>query len=287
MSFAFSAIVLFILFLPGIAFRRFYFSEEFSNEYYKESFFAVFVSTIVPSLIFQALWLNLAYSLYGLQYFGFWESLESLETNELIFKAYCVEVSPSFKLLGGLVSGSPTQDSFASLQKYLSWVSLYHGSMVLFSGIVGYVGRKLVRFYKLDRRYKIFRYRNFWHYFLRGEFYDFPRAEIQLTENSTEDIDFRFVDIVVNIGGQQYLYDGILVDYELSKDGGLDTISLTDTKRRKLTDDGIDENGQIIDNSSKYYEVKGHVVLFKYSEISNINMTYWRLDTTGRPHMIV
>ena len=75
------------------------------------------------------------------------------------------------------------------------------------------------------------------------------------------------------------LYDGILVDYELSNQGGLETISITNAQRRKLADDsGITKKGTKKDNSSKYYPISGHILILKYVEIKNLNFTYFTLE---------
>ena len=70
---------------------------------------------------------------------------------------------------------------------------------------------------KLDRTFKFFRFQNSWHYILKGELFDFPRAEIVLERDTVEDIELVFVDAVLEINGDAYLYDGILVDYELTR----------------------------------------------------------------------
>lgn len=71
------------------------------------------------------------------------------------------------------------------------------------------------------------------------------------------------------------LYDGILVDYELSYDGGLDTVTLAEAHRRKLSDDPNSLDTKLKD---PYYKIEGHILLIKYSETKNLNFTYYTLD---------
>ncbi len=167
---------------------------------------------------------------------------------------------------------------------------MYNISLFTFSSVTGFYCKQIVRKYKWDRRYKYLRYQNSWHYILKGEFFDFPRADISLEKDEVEDIEFVFVDVIVQIGGESYLYDGLLVDYELSKDGGLETLSIKNAQRRKLSHDSeIGKEREKSDNSSNYYPIMGHILLLKYSEMKNLNFSYYRLDQTAdvlRPRMV-
>ncbi|MEW7279369.1 hypothetical protein ABW636_12315 [Aquimarina sp. 2201CG1-2-11] len=151
--------------------------------------------------------------------------------------------------------------------------------MFITSGLSGYLIKKGVRKYKLDRTFKFFRFQNSWHYILKGEFFDFPRADMVLEKDTVEDIEFVFIDAITEINGESFIYDGILVDYELSNEGGLETISITNAQRRKLSDDSeISKNGKRKDNSNKYYPISGHILVLKYCELKNLNFTYLTLD---------
>lgn len=263
MNIALSTIVLFFLLIPGILFRRFYYSEEFSREYFKSTFFEVFISTIIPSLIFQLIW---------------------------FFVARLIGQHIDLNILSDLVSAKPLEETFSNVQNNSLKILGYNLSLFLFSGISGYYWKQIIRNNKWDRRFKIFRYQNSWHYILKGEFFDFPRAEIALETDEVEDIELVFIDAIVQIGGESYLYDGILVDYELRSDGGLETISLKNAQRRKLSDDStIDEDGAKSDNSDKYYPIIGHILLIKYAELKNLNFAYLRLEQAEdglRPRMV-
>lgn len=252
MNIALSTLILFFLLVPGIAFRRFYYSEEFSRQYFKESFFGVFIATILPSLFFHVLWYFLAREL------GF-------EVNLQVF--------------GDLVSADPSDQSFKNLRANSTNILTYNLSMTITAALSGYFIKKVVRKVHLDRKFKLFRFQNSWHYILKGEFFDFPRADISLDRDKVEDIEFVFVDAILNLNEGTYLYDGILVDYELSNQGGLDTISITNVQRRKLLDDAnISVDGEKENNSSKYYPISGHLLILKYPEIVNLNFSYFALD---------
>lgn len=253
MSIALSTLVLFFLLIPGIIFRRFYYSEEFSREYFKESFFGVFISTIIPSLLFHFLW---------------------------YFIAKLINQEVDLFILGDIVSQQPSKSSFYNIQDNSFKILIYNLSIFIVSGISGFLAKQTIRKNKLDRKFKFFRYNNSWHYILKGEFFDFPRADISLEKDTVEDIEFVFVDAIIEINGESYLYDGILVDYELSNVGsGLETISLTNAQRRKLNDDSaISKKGKKKDNSKKYYPISGHILVLKYCELKNLNFSYLTLD---------
>ena len=252
MSIALSTLVLFFLLVPGILFRRFYFSEEFSKQYFKETFFGVFISTILPSLFFHFLW-----------YF--------------IVKIFGQQVN--LFVLGDIVSQQPSNLSFQNIQNNSTKILIYNLSMFIVSGCSGYLLKQYVRKEKWDRKYKIFRFQNSWHYILKGEFFDFPRAEITLDVDTVEEIELVFVDAIMEINGKSYLYDGVLVDYELNGNNGLETISLSNSQRRRLNDDSkISKKGNKKDNSNKYYPLGGHIIILKYCELKNLNFTYLTLD---------
>ena len=259
MSIALSTLVLFFLLIPGIIFRRFYYSEEFSREYFKETFFGVFISTIIPSLLFHFAWY-------------FFAKILNQEVNLFI--------------LGDIVSQQPSQSSFENIQNNSLKILIYNVSLFITSGFLGFFLKKIVRRNKWDRQFKFFRFQNSWHYILKGEFFDFPRADISLDNDTVEDIELVFVDTIMEINGESYLYDGILVDYELSNSNiGLETISLTNAQRRKLVHDSrISKKGKKKDNSDKYYPISGHILVLKYCELKNLNFTYLTLDSENNEY---
>jgi len=247
MNLALSTILLFTLLLPGIFFRRFYYAEEFSKEYFKETFLEVFLSALIPSIFFQVTW----YFITG--WLGF--------TVDLVW-------------LGDLVSSTPNAESFRHIQEHATSIVIYNGTMWVAAVLAGYLFRQVVRVRKWDRKYKHFRFQNAWHYILKGEVFDFERATIDLERDTVENIEVVFVDAVVSTSDGSIIYDGILVDYELSPDGGLETISLKEVNRRYLKNDP--HLDQVV-NPNRRYHVPGHMLILKYSEVVNLNFTYYRL----------
>src|SRR5690606_26873417 len=88
MEIALGGIVLLIILLPGISFRKGYFSEEFSNQYTIRDFFQLFINTLFPSLISYLLFLPLIYFTFGYYYdfrilLGILSSSEQLVENSI------------------------------------------------------------------------------------------------------------------------------------------------------------------------------------------------------------
>lgn len=259
MSLALSTLVLFFLLIPGIIFRRFYYSEEFSGEYFKETFFGVFISTILPSLFFHFIW---------------------------YFFARLFNQHVDLYILANIVSQEPLESSFTNIRLSAWKILIYNLTMFISAGLAGYYLKQTVRKQKWDRQYKFFRFQNSWHYILKGEFFDFPRADISLEKDSVEDIEFVFVDAIVELQEHSYLYDGILVDYELSNSGGLETISIANAQRRKVSGDSkITKKGNKKDNSHEYYPITGHILVLKYSTLKNLNFSYYTLDSKNSAYI--
>jgi hypothetical protein len=253
MNIALSSLILFFLLIPGILFRRLYFSEEFSKQYIKESFFAIFFSSFIPSVFFHSLW-----------FFIF------------SFKFNLIRLDIFFNIL----SQNPSINSIENISNSFDWIIWYNSSLFLIAALSGFLLKKVIRNLKADRKYKFLRYKNTWHYILTGESFDFPRANVNLSDDNVEDIEFVFVDALIVVNDSSYLYDGILVDYELSNDDGLEFITIKNAKRRKIDADcSIDEDGNKSDNSKSYYPISGHMLVLKYSEIKNLNFSFYKLQT--------
>jgi len=251
-NFTISSIFIILLLLPGLAFRRFYYTEEFSKQYFKQSFFSIFISSFLPSFILHSIWI------YVITLFG-----------------YRVD----FVIIGNLLQADYSPFAYKNIDENTFEIISYNATLILASSILGYASKQLVRRLKLDRKFKMFRFQNYWHYIFKGEFFDFPRASFDLYSDSVIDIEFVYIDVLVETGEGTLIYDGILVDYELSKDGGLETIMLKEVERRFLKDDP--QQSSQGNNTNSYYDIPGHVLSISNSEILNINFSYYKLIQTG------
>jgi len=115
-----------------------------------------------------------------------------------------------------------------------------------------------------DAKNKFFRYKNVWHYLLSAKFMLFKRSQIELIRDKIEDIDITFIDALLTLGEHSYIYTGILVDYELSTDGGLELLYIKNAQRKFISEK----------NSTKYKDIDGHIIILKYDNIINLNLSF-------------
>ena len=240
MDFALTTVLLVFLLLPGLVFRRFYYTEEFSKEYFKEALPSFFLSTALPSTIIHIV---------GWQLVTYWYDLH-IPTLSILFSG----------------SDDPAQieKAFQHIHSHLYEIIAYFSMLVSLSAIAGRFFKALVRRKKWDRTIKLFRFQNEWHYLFSGEILDFPRVA-----GEASDIDFTFVDALVETDEGAIIYKGVLQDYILSKDGGVDRIYLTDVKRRFLRDDGKEDRD---------YTLPGKFFVIPFSKIANLHLTYYAVE---------
>lgn len=272
MNIALSTLVIFLILLPGIIYRRFYYTEEFSQQYFKQSIFGVFISSVVPAFVLHTLWYFLV----------------------PLFSSVHVDMA----VLGYLFStGDKLFLAFENIQKYDLQIFIYQISIFIFASLIGLLSKYLVRVTKLDRRRKLFRFQNSWHYLFTGEFFDFPKASFDLELDDVKHIEYVYVDALVEIKEGSIIYEGILVDYELSREGGLEYLILKETIRRFLVEDDKsrllykDENtridslespdtaieGILPETQDFHIQIHGHIVVIPYRDVKNINFSYFKV----------
>lgn len=244
MNIALPTLVLLILLIPGFLFRRFYFSGEFSREYFKQNF----SDLILPSLIISGIINTFCYSI-------------------IYVLGYRSDAVPA---ISTLLSGTTDSPRISKAIDTL-FLNFYPGlSYFLFTGLTGtfagFFAKYWVRTYKLDRKYKLFRFQNEWHYLFSGEILDFP--DIQ---GSARIAELTFIDALVSTSEGSVIYSGILSSYVLSSSTGIDRLYLSDTRRRYLKND----NKQEIDE--RYYELPGDFFVIFASEIINLHISYYSI----------
>ncbi len=242
MDIALGGIVILVILLPGLLFRKGYFSEEFSNQYTVGNFFRLFLDTLFPSIITYILFLPIIY--YGCGYY------------------YDIEL-----ILGVLSSDSNL------VAKSIKQIDFYSKEILLFQLVInavafgaGYWLKSFVLKNSYDARSKFLRYKNVWHYILSAKYILFKRSQIDLLNNTIEDIDFTFVDALVDVGDKPILYTGVLVDYELARDGGLDLLYLKFPQRK------------VLDSKCGFKEIEGNTLVLKYNEIINLNFSFIQVE---------
>jgi hypothetical protein len=262
MNIAFSTILIILFLLPGIILRRSYLSSKFSIRYISTNTLNEIPLLIIPSLITHFL--------------GFW-----------IIRIY-FSYEFDFKVIGLLVSGSNSDtnlisSTFQNIRDFINPIFIYNLSIWIFPYVLGNVARYIIRTTGLDKKIVLFRFSNKWHYIFSGEYLEFPNIP-----DDTKDIDFVFVDALVNISNDhQMIYVGLLKDFYLDKDGGLESIHLDFPKRRSLHNDYIFKNIteserkelQTEDTNNgideRFYDIPSNFIILPYKSIINLNIRYY------------
>lgn len=80
-----------------------------------------------------------------------------------------------------------------------------------------------------------------------------------------------------------YLYQGMMLDYEVNEAGDLDRLLLVQTQRRKLTSDRAYDAAmnQHEEDTNRFYLIAGDVFVLRYDEIRTLNVTYLSLGSSG------
>lgn len=237
MGLALSTFVLLLLLTPGLSFRRFYFSGEFSKQYFKQSFAELTLSTILPSL-----------------------SLHLLAAALLsLYTTWPLDQQALQNLLQG-----------GTLPKASLWLGgVYIVCLNILGSILGTLSKVFVRRLRLDRKSKLFRFANEWHYILSGEAYQFKKFAGKHQK-------FQLVQVValVKAGEELILYSGRLVDYVLSKELGVDRLYLENVRRRNFND----PPGQL-----KYHDMPGNIFVLPFAHIVNLHLIYYTVRTEAAP----
>lgn len=249
MNFALPAILTFLVVLPGFLFRsRLKLAEQTSLDY--SPFGRVVGSGVAWALALHGAWLFVAYVL------GW-------------------TVRPEAFL--GLLSSSPSlqTQAIAAVSASALRVTLYFVSLYAFVLAVPTALRLAISHWRLDRAgaplSSLFRfYEAPWYYLLTGADFDDPPGGVS-------------VAAVVNVGGQPYLYVGILVNFFFDPEGQLDRLVLESVARRPLSRDRSRGDDIVADESRRFYDIEGTYFVLRYSEIVTLNVKYFRLDVVDDP----
>ena len=243
MNFAFVSVLLLFITLPGIAFRRSYYSSRFrvSLYYVSSNLINELVWSIIPAIFLHAFAMILIQ-----HYTAFRFDLESVGYliaggNEM------VEIHKIFNHIGLNIN-------------YVLW---YFIGLTLFSALLGTICRWIVRGFSLDIYLEILRFPNHWHYLFTGEYLDFEKGW-----KYHEKIDFIIVDILMLVGQESIIYSGILEEYYLSKTSGLDSIMIKYPSKKSISSNGM----------SEYREIPGDYLSIQFDKIININIQYYKFE---------
>ncbi len=235
-QFTISSIIFIVLVIvPGIFFKRFYFQGEFSKQFNAGLFADRLITSVFWGFVIQVV-----------TFIVF--------SNTLNFTYQSIQ-QPVSKAYTDLSSNSiPDIDSLNT-----RYILAYLLASIFIAITMGSVLHRLVRFFKIDVKFNVFRFANQWNYFLRGdilhthEFKGFKNGKVLTT----------LVDVVFENGeGKTKMVSGFLTQYLVSsRTGELETIILTDAKRFSNTDNA-------------FKGVEGDCLIIPYSRVIDMNLSY-------------
>lgn len=290
MSFAFPAIFIFLLSLPGILFRHGYFVGTWYGPIRFKGLIEELALGLVFSMLLHTIWL------WGISMIGFTADYQTV-----------------LLLLLGNLSIKEGKAYLEVVQHSVTGFSLYLLSLYTFAFVLGYLLQKIVRFFHLDLAFKLIATHNDWYYLISGE----PTYE---TQGQTPDKahsgipliggliqrlrflkkikqqrfpDCTYVAVLVESIKSTYIFFGILSSWKLNANGDIDKIVLSGARRRIMGSDVEDktievENDEATPNESledrlnneKFYPIMGNYLIIRGEEMRTLNIQYIWLEPT-------
>lgn len=242
-SWGFLAVLILILF-PGVIIRRLYFYGEFSKQFSAGiSFIKLLSISSVPGLI------NLIVVFYLF--------------DNLISEIDLGKVIDSFKDVGN--SNFKFQDSKdIPIKESLNRnIFPFLGFLYVSSLLVGATLGRLVRITRLDTKFKLLKFKNYWFYLFNNEHTRFKKLR-HLNEPNNKHL-FTIADILIDTNSKTNLYSGVIVDYELLESDCqvLSKVILQNAERYSIKD------GQRLPVT-----IPGNLLVVDCSSMKNINLTF-------------
>lgn len=257
MNIAFATILLLFLLLPGFAIRYSFLQGRYSRKFYKPPITEEIFGSILPAIIIQLTGIVVIENFHNI----------SLET------IYYLLIGSSNKTI-----------DFQLIKSSLPLFTCYQLTLILLSLAVGVIVRIIIVKTRLDlnQNLQFLKARNEWYYLFSGDILD--------PDNR---FDFIQIDVLINSDNGNVIYCGILQEYFLSSDGGIDKIYLSYVYRRKFeSDEKETPNKEDVpippinkEFDERYYNMPGDYFVLFGKEILNINITYYHLEEGNyQPH---
>lgn len=237
-------VVLLLIIFPGLIYRRLYFYGEFSKEFKSDfNLFSLLAISTIPGIVN----LILIYILYD-------NFFESVDLGEII---------DTFKNINNDDYRFTKSETTPLKELINSKASPFIGFLYLSSFIFGAISGRLVRLTRLDTKFKLLRFKNYWFYIFNGQHTNFKKMKHLRLKNKKHL--FTKADILIDSNNSTKLYSGIVVDYELLDNNcnSLNKIMLQNAKRYSHKD------GNTIP-----VEIPGNLLIVDCSSMKNINLTY-------------
>ncbi len=248
MSIDYYPLLLFLLAIPGLAFRRFYYQGEFSKQFAPKNIALVLsYSILMGGLITYTAVVFLSYL-----------DIVPVEKERVLQFIEHYQTAKPDTLLSFLYNGPQVGHLFLFLftTLFVSW-------------LLAQCAFFFVRRFRLDLNFSFLRFSNHWHYYFRGHFLKFSDFKGALNSDSPAKVQMVLSDILVSEGRPEpRLYSGIITQYELFKSNGcLNLIYLTEPSRWK-------------DREPK--PITSNCFIIPYANVLNINLRVLFEERTTR-----
>lgn len=274
MNFAFPALFILLLVLPGILLRLGYFRGLDLDGAWKTPFT---IQSLGDEIAWSSVFAGALHILWVLGWSHFKRPVN-------LANALTLLVAPTGNNGGDLVKTAIQETAHGA-----SEVCLYFSTLVVFASALGLGAHWFVRSNGLDLRFKPLRFDNPWFYTLSGEFISPlpPESWLQWRPRwwpagRKDHADLVQISAVVKQGSDMYIYIGSLVDYEFDRTGQLDRLVLSETSRRLLSKDkrSLGNNPKEGSHDDRFYPIESRNFIIRYSDICTLNVIYFILQET-------
>lgn len=231
---------------PGFIFRKCYYSGEFTKQFNQSNEF----DKLLWNIFFSGVSIGSTFLL-----IYFFRSLTGLE----VLKSLSYE---TINQLSDPIANNkiPQKDLISKTYKDLLVII---GLIYFFSCFFGSMLHWLVRTLRLDVRSPLFRFKNYWYYYIHG-------GKILYNNPGNKKLAFTKADVLCEIGGETKMYSGILSQYTVNKeDNNLEHIFLTNAQSLKQIKDANGNTTEV-----KRRDIPGAVFCIPYSTVLNMNLVY-------------
>lgn len=243
MNLALGVLVIFIISIPGIVFRLTFLSSAYSKRTINTTAIDEIFLSLIPAIFFHSIFILIIDS-----------------TDRVI----------DFQFIYNLLIGNNTAKDINALNDYLPGFAGYILAITLVNFLFGWLLRICVLKFEWYKSVQLLTIYNKWYPLLKPK--PDEKGEISV-----------WVDVLVETKSEAILYRGFIADFWLDKDGNICEIHLEMVRRRIFNNDenqankpiaGEPENAQD-DVDERYYYVPGELFIIKYSDVKNMNITYF------------
>ena len=237
-------VVLTLILFPGLIFRRLYFYGEFSKQFNSGNNLLVLIALAsIPGIVILT------------STYWFYDSFfTKIELGEIIDKFKDIN-SSDFRF---------EKEKVTDLETLIrEKAAPFLGFLYLISIMFGLVSGRFIRISRIDTKFKLLRFKNYWFYLFNGQHTGFKKMR-HLKEKNKKHL-FTKADILIDSGSKPLLYSGIVVDYELDSN---DSTILSKVMLEKAERYSLRENQRVP------VQIPGQILIVDCSAIKNINLTY-------------